>query len=144
MERFKMEFHIICRNEPTEDEISRSIFDRTDDQHRENKNSESRYAVNMLATVCGCGDISIYPLDPAMLDMVATLDEIAAGRRAERFEFQGHVWHRIGPLSIDDMHALGSAALGFFMNFLSPMDGTDLAQDPAFNKAAEREGGQLH
>src|SRR4051794_22430558 len=78
---------------------------------------QARYAVNMLATVCGCGDTCYYPVDPRCADMVQTIDEIVVGRQAVPVELEGHTWHRVGPLTAEDMETLGSAALGFFMDF---------------------------
>jgi hypothetical protein len=141
----EMQFYVMTRNEPSTDEITRSILERTDDAHRENKDAISRYAVNMIATVCGCGDVIFYPIDPQFVDMIETVDSIAAERWAERVEFEGHLWHGIGPLDDDDMEALRSAALGFFFNWLVGIEVTGFAPEPELDRVVERKDSEsLH
>jgi hypothetical protein len=140
-----MEFYLMTRNEPTSEEMARSMWERTDDPHRENKDAASRYVVNMILTVCGCGDVIFYPIDPRFVDMVETVDQIAADRQAEPVEFEGHVWYRIGPLDHDDMEMLRSAALGFFFNWLDGIEVTGFAPEPELDHPVERKDSEsLH
>ncbi len=113
------DYYLMFRNKPSAQEADRSILERTDDSHRENRFAKTRHTVHMIATICERHrEIEYHPLDDQDPDILRIVDLLAADMQTETVEYEGHLWHRAGPLEDEAMGLLETVVFASFMYLL--------------------------
>lgn len=112
------QIYIVCRTEPSAEEMESSIFKRTDDAHRENKSATTRYNLHMIALVTEVFPevFRLLPVDPLLTDFAQVLDNLALECEGEQLKVEDHLWYIFGPLNSEQTVKLYVGTFNIFVD----------------------------